>query len=288
MIAPDWLDELRLEPGPPFLNMGTRALDLDRWFVVDEDLPSEVAYKRELIARDRDLVVGHVPGSDEASREVLALISQWRRIDPDAIRPGVVEPADVHEHPIVRAALLVHDDLAVMQRIDDRWVLSAGAVCFPSHWNLQDKIGLPLALVHSPVAHYERELSDKVDRFHDRLTAQRPAWRRNWSVNATGELHLPSRSRQVPPPSRIEPDGTPMWIRSERQTLRRLPRTDAILFTIRIQRAPLGVLLGRRDVARRMLTTLRSWDEPKRRYNSTGGALPQLIEWLEQVGGSQI
>ena len=27
----DWLDELPLDPGPPWLAMGTRGLDGDRW-----------------------------------------------------------------------------------------------------------------------------------------------------------------------------------------------------------------------------------------------------------------
>jgi len=279
----DWLDELRLDPGPPYLAMGTRALDLDRWLVVDGDLAADVAYKRELIAGRRDTVIGHVAGSEVASREVLDLIAEWRGIDPDAPLPGVIEPADLHEHPIVRAALLVQDDLVVMQRIEGEWILGAGAVCFPSHWSLDEKLGLPLALIHTPVAHYERELEEKVDRFHDRLAVGRPAWRRNWTVNATNELHLPSRARQVPPPQRIEPDGSPMWIRSERQTLRRMPHSDAILFTIRIQRAPLGVLLERPEAAGRMLTAVRSWDPAKQRYNSTGGALPQLIAWLDAL-----
>jgi len=283
----DWLDELRLDPAPPFLTMGTRSLDLDRWLVIDDDLDRDIAYKRDLIARRRDVVVGHVPGSDDASREVLELVAAWRGVDPDLARPGVVEETDLDEHPIVRAALLVQDDLVVMQQIDGEWILGAGAVCFPSHWSLDEKLGLPLALIHSPVAHYERELSEKVDRFHDRLAVARPAWRRNWTVNATDELHLPSRARQVPPPERIEPDGSPMWIRSERQTLRRLAGTGAILFTIRIQRAPLGVLVERPEIAGRMLTAVRSWDASKRRYNSTGGALPQLIAWLEVVAGVQ-
>lgn len=279
----DWLDEIRLDPGPPFLNMGTRALDLDQWLVVDDEHERDIAYKRRLIAGDRKTVVGHVTGSEVASSEVLALIARWRGIDPDVVQPGVVEPTDLAEHPLVRAALLVQEDLAVMERVEDEWILTAGVVCFPSHWSVDEKVGLPLALIHGPVSHYERELREKVDRFHDRLAVERPAWRRNWSVNPTSELHLPSRARQIPAPAVIEPDGSPMWIRSEFQTLRRLPGTDAILFTIRTQRAPLGVLIERPEIAGRMLTVLQSWDGLKRRYSSTGGGLDQLVMWLQDL-----
>ena len=33
--APAWLDELRLEPGPPYQAMGTHALDLVDWLVTE-------------------------------------------------------------------------------------------------------------------------------------------------------------------------------------------------------------------------------------------------------------
>ena len=47
MTAPDppgWLDELDLHVGPPDAAMGTRTLDLDDWFVVDDDWEPPVSY----------------------------------------------------------------------------------------------------------------------------------------------------------------------------------------------------------------------------------------------------
>ena len=38
MTAPAWLDELSLEPGPPWLDMGTRNLATAEWLVADEHL----------------------------------------------------------------------------------------------------------------------------------------------------------------------------------------------------------------------------------------------------------
>lgn len=278
---PDWLDDLRLEAGPPFSTMGIRALDLDRWLVVDDDRDADLAYKARLLDSAREIVVAHDDSRSETrapGREVLALIRVW-------LAEHGVEPAEPvgAEHPLVAAARLVQEDLALLQRIDDAWVLTAGVVCFPSHWTVRDKVGLPLEGVHAPVAHYGEELRDKVDRFHERLTVDRPGWRRNWFVNPTDELHLPAYGQQMHIADTIEPDGSPMWIRSEYQTLRRLPETGAILFTIRVQRAPLGVLRGRPDLAAKMLEATRSWDREKRMYTSTGGSLDALIEWLAEA-----
>ncbi len=286
VVAPDWLDELRLEAGPPYQTMGTRALDVERWLVADVRRDAEIAHKRRLLDHARDVVAGAQPSARDACDEALALVTGFVGCTAPSLDGIPVLDGDPVA-PLVRAALAVQDDLAVLQQVDGEWILTAAVVCFPSHWTPSDKLGLPLGLVHTPVAHYERELAERVDRFHDRLAAERPAWRRNWSVNPTSELHLPDRGA-APAPAlapgwRIAADGSPMWIRSERQTLRRMPATGAILFTIRVQLAPLGVLLDRPDLGARMLACVESWDESKRAYNSTGGALDQLIEWLRAV-----
>ncbi len=279
----DWLDDLWLEPGPPYLAMGTRALKLDHWLVVDDDRDFYLAQKAALLQSDLPSVFAATPGSEDAGAEVLAEVQAWlsdRGVD-------IAAPSG-DSHPLIEAARLVQEDLAVMQKIEGEWVLTAGAVCFPTHWCIADKVGSSLAGVHGPVAHYENELSAKVDRLHDRLRVDRPVWRRNWVVAPTSRLDLIERGglANAGTPNVglvIEPDGSPMWIRSERQTLRRLPRTDAIVFTILVQRTPLGVLLERPDVAQRMLSVTDSWDAEKRMYASTGGALRQLNEWLAMV-----
>jgi hypothetical protein len=108
-------------------------------------------------------------------------------------------------------------------------------------------------------------------------------WRRNWFIVPTAELYLPAYGSRLGPPPTIAADGSPMWIRSERQTLRRLPQTDAILFTIRVQLAPLVVLRDRPDIAAKLLAVVRSWDRAKRMYTSTGGAIDAIVAWLDRV-----
>lgn len=277
-----WLDELRLEPGPPFQAMGTHALQLNDWLIVDDNRGADLARKTELLTTARPVVFAAQDSAAAASEELFAIVRQW--LGEHLVE--VCEPMP-HEHPLIRAALLVQEDLAVLQYFDGAWILTAGVVCFPTHWSIADKVGLPLEGVHAPVAHYDKELREKVDRFHDRLIVDHPVWRRNWFVNATDELHQPDGGGSMYLPGQqapvIQPDGSPMWIRSERQTLRRLPVSDAIVFTIRIQQAPLGVLRERPDIAAKMLAATRSWDLPKRLYTSTGVTLTALNGWLESV-----
>jgi len=277
----DWLDELRLEPGPPFATMGTHSLALANWLIVDGRRDVQLGLKARLLDTSRPVVFAAEAGSEASSAELLAVIRAWL-----SNRDIAVPASFGDDHPLIEAARLVQEDLAVLQRVDDAWVLTAGVICFPTHWTISEKVGLPLAGIHAPVAHYDQELRERVDRFHARLTPDRPVWRRNWFVVPTDELHLPNYGHQMHIASSIDDDGSPMWIRSERQTLRRLPETDAIVFTIRVQLAPLGALRDRPDVATKMLSSIRSWDREKRMYTSTGGPLDELIAWLQALVGN--
>ena len=101
-------------------------------------------------------------------------------------------------------------------------------------------------------------------------------------------LFLPtSRALQPDGDLDVADDGSPMWIRSERQTLRRLPRSGAILFTIRIQLAPACVLLVRPDRARDLAVMYQSWDQAMLDYKIGGNDLvPSFVPWLERISGA--
>ena len=128
-----------------------------------------------------------------------------------------------------------------MERRASGWHLAAASLCFPARWRLADKIGRHVTEVHAPVAGYEMQLSARVDRLFDRLTS-RPVWRRNWFVHANADLFQPDRPAVEPIVAHAEV-GTGLVVRSERQTLRVL-LPQWILFTIKTQQTPVGVVLG--------------------------------------------
>jgi hypothetical protein len=269
-VTVDWLDELQLAPGPPWHAMGTRALEEARWLVVDERRDEELACKRQLIDERADAVVASLPGSEVADAEVA-----------DAVAAACGAALDPGRAPLVAAALLVQEDLCVLQRDDaGGWRLTSGVVCFPSMWRLADKIGLPVAEVHGPVPAYAEELAARVDRFIDRLRADHPVWRRNWLVHACDELHLPE-----PPPigreSPAVPDG--LWLRSERQTLRRMPQTDAVVFTIRTQQVPLAAVAARPDVAAGLAAAIEAWSPELAAYRGAAPWRAHTVRWLRQA-----
>ncbi len=205
------------------LAMGLRPLDLATWLEIDEHYVEELALKDTLLKNSFDVVVATNPEGDDASRELLADVRGFLDTYHEGIAPSVTEG----EHPIVEASRLVQEDLCVLVK-SDAWRLRAACVCFPSRWNLATKIGTTLDDIHSPVPLYDQVLARPTNAFFDRLTPERSFWRLNWTLLDSPVLHQPFGARASPS------GGLADWFfRVERQTLRQLPKTMAIVFTIR-------------------------------------------------------
>ena len=213
-----------LDPRGWRLTMGLRPLELAAWLEVDDSYDGQLALKTRLLEENHDAVVKTNPEGDDASRELLEEICANLRTHHQGIARGFEE----REHPIVAASRLVQEDLCVMVRDDREWRLRAACVCFPSRWDLAEKIGTTLDEIHRPVPGYDEVLAHPTNAFFDRLKPDRAFWRLNWTLLDSPALFQPSSARHAPVGALEE-----WYFRVERQTLRALPRTLAIVFTIR-------------------------------------------------------
>lgn len=263
------LPHLRLDGRPHRLTLGLRPLALDEWLEVDGHREADLALKTHLLAEHHADVVAVRASGLAGSAETLDLVTTWL----GRYHPGLaVPPPDPDLHPIDAAGRLVQEDLCLLTREEAGWVLVAASVCFPSRWVLAEKIGRTVAEIHEPVPGYER-ISAVVDRSLDALSVDRPLWRLNWTIVPSPDLHLPPAGAQAP-------SGEDLTLRVERQTLRRLPRTATILFTIRTHRAPLSAVEASRADADRLRATLATVDEETAAYKGWSRLLPGLLERL--------
>jgi dimethylamine monooxygenase subunit A len=269
---PAWLDELELgADGPPWLSMGLARVPEADWLLVDDQRPAELAERARLLAERHDEVFAALPGTEAAGAEVLGLVAGWL-----AARGYDAAPL-AGVHPLEAAGRLVQEDLVLMVEGDGAFHLDAACLCFPSHWRLADKLGRPTSAVHRPVPGYEEELAARVDRFLTRLRPGVVSARRNWSVHQSAALFAPVPS----PPS----PGADLWLRSERQTVRRLRDCGAVLFTIRVQQTPLTSLVHRPDVARRLAARLRAQPLTFTGYQGLAPRLPEILVGLDEISG---
>jgi dimethylamine monooxygenase subunit A len=288
-MAPRWLDEIAPATSPPFVRMGIRAMgETTPLFLDGDDVPAQLAEKDRILAAHHDDVVATTPEADAACAELLTLI-QSRPDRPDHSGP-TPPPQDLDRlHPLEAAARLVAEDLCILQR-DDRlgqWVLTAGAVCFPSHWRLRDKLGRPLADIHGPVPDYAQDLADKVDRFFDRLRPGAGVWRRNWTVHTRPDLFAPDPPAGPPdPPITVHNAGTRLWLRSEQQCLNLVAKTRAILFTIRTQQVPLSTLREHPRLAAAIADAVDAWPEHQVAYRGGSAVTDPLVRYLRTISHS--
>lgn len=143
------------------------------------------------------------------------------------------------------AAVAVWEDLCVLTpAADGLYRLTAAAVAFPTDWRIEDKLGLALTAVHAPIHGYAEQLASGVDHFMATLPVGPIYGRANrFVVDSDAWRYLPTGD----PATRFghvtsANAGDTLFVRCERQTLRRLPDSHAILFTIGVQVAPLGTL----------------------------------------------
>jgi hypothetical protein len=172
---------------------------------------------------------------------------QGVELTPEAEAPGRELAAMLGvEGALPEAALACHEDLCLLSQAEGEEVyrLIGAAVAWPSDWHPAQKVGLPLRALHAPIAGYEEQLASGVDRFMATLRPGAIYGRCNWFIAPTG---APRWIAACPPAeafAHVTPAnaGETLFARSERQTLRRLPETGAILFSIGIYVEPLGRL----------------------------------------------
>lgn len=137
--------------------------------------------------------------------------------------------------------------------------LEAFVTCFPAGFSTREKCGNPLAAIHKPVPGYAAKLEKSMDRFFAKLELGRAVKRANWSISTNDQLyseggnHMYADNEKKEKPlenaktldvnsphldedverQRREVIVEDCRLRCERQTLHRLPKTKALVFSFK-------------------------------------------------------
>lgn len=287
------------QPGPFRWRLGLRPLEIEDWIQIGPDYLHEIDAKRDLLERVPGTVLCHLDGIEDEAREVLDdLVAHLCRMWPDSFstdgtavtnhRTGEVFALDGSHHPLDIAGRLVQEDLALLVVRDGRLVFGGGSVCFPNRWDLPSKLGRTMAEVHAPVSQLNEQLEAPIDAFFDRLRPGKDFWRLGWGVLVTDEPYQATDGTAPPRPPLPTPDraSDALFVRVERETLRRFPRTECVLFTIRTYIRPLGHLDDRPDEATRLTEALLAMPDDVADYKAVVEIRPVVAEWLTRLTGT--
>jgi dimethylamine monooxygenase subunit A len=273
------------------LTMGLMSLVEEDWLEIDSHLASDLAAKRHLLESRFDDVFAALPEATAPAEELLGMLADHLCHHHAAIfrcadnRLHVAATGDTWElpppnlHPLDLAGRMVQEDFCLLSAIDRTYRLIGATLCSPARWRLADKIGKPLAAIHAPVPGYEARLEQPVDRFFALLKSHKPVWRLNWGIFDDPAPFQPSASPASTGVMAANA-GERLWLRVERQTLRRLPRTGAVVFSIRthIRRVDHAVRAG--GAAADLASAIRDMDEATRRYKRIDAIADALLAWL--------
>jgi len=290
----------------PF-TIALKTLDPNEWVELDTELETYLTEKDRLYATVPDKVFVEEPDTREAQQEVLDMLVSYlvERFPKTYRRSGAsieilgtgrqVLTGASELPPLQTASLLVPEDLILMRASEDGWRLVAGSLCFPSSWSLGEKFGRALQDIHEPVPAFGRgtRTADVIQRIFDNLLVDQPVQRFNWSLQAGNDLFLPFSQQQridraTNRPSKFSDDelAAQAFIRVERQTLRRLPNSRDILFTIRIYLDPLMVLArhpDRASIAASFASQLTALDLPQLDYKGLTADRDRLVSVLGKM-----
>ncbi|MFN3512362.1 MAG: heme-dependent oxidative N-demethylase subunit alpha family protein [Phenylobacterium sp.] len=213
-------------------SIGLKPIAPDAWLEGGENDP---AGRKAPLLRDHPQVVwGEAEGSRPAQAEAAALVEAALGLQGLAAEPP----------PLLAAALRVSDDLVLLERRDGVWRVTAVSLSAPTFFAATDVLGRSLAEIHGPVTGFSERFLARVERIFDSLRPDLILQRRNWSVVNSPEPFTPDPAPMRAKIPQIAPEAAAeaLFLRVERQTLRRLPQTGAALFTIRVWLDPLSAL----------------------------------------------
>ncbi len=235
------------------LRMGLVRVPEAAWLTPEADLAARAA----VFAAEPDCVQV-LPAAEAAVHEIAEVLEGWTNAFPSRLREGLgegLEPSGASSTSVppptppasgrgAKAADVlrttaagVWEDLCILTPdASGQYRLTAAALAFPTDWHLAEKLGHALTPIHAPIHGYAEQLAAGVDHFFTTLQPGPIFGRSNWFVVASDAWrYLPQDDPQVRFAHVTDANaGGTLFVRCERQTLRRLPQSGAVLFTIGI------------------------------------------------------
>ena len=272
------------------VKIGLSPISESSWLELDNKFEQEILLKKNLLNTNREDVLQISEGSEDEQKEILESIlnylqkfhSDKYKISKDSIY--VESTNDLYdlnqfENPIELASLLVQEDLVLMSPKKNEFYLEAASLSAPSHWSLTEKFSKSLMDLHDGVPGYREDIGKRVDEIFNKLPTKRILERYNWSIYDDPKLFQPVQSKPFVEFKETKPNK--LFLRVERQTIRKLPKHGTVLFTIRVHIDPIESLLNDKHSLKSLKMAIENLSRPIKDYKSINQFEKSLMDWLE-------
>lgn len=292
----------------PTLQVGLQAISPRDWLIVDEDYASVMRGKRAQLACAPARFYKTLPGSRDAQRELHRMVVS-HLVDAHGERFSLTsgmltsnadgktwDLRDPSVEPLWQLSDFVQEDFMLLQDVDARSTITAASNAYSSSGRLVDSVGRDIRWAHEPVPTLTPMLGSRIDRILQSVHADAPCARFNWQLTPLGSLFFPpdphaankSALQAVSAQLRDDPAMAPslLFIRVERQTLRRLPETRAVAFSIHTYSDALSALIPDAVSRKALLKLLASYPLERLQYTEMDTIHAAVIAWLESLPDS--
>ncbi|WNW10573.1 DUF3445 domain-containing protein [Pseudomonas sp. DTU_2021_1001937_2_SI_NGA_ILE_001] len=176
-------------------------------------------------------------------------------------------------------------DFALLDQRNGDLFMDAGMVTCPADWSLRFDAGMSFKQWHSPVpmAH-QMGIFERALKFLLNIQVGHPVRRLNWTLTINPRLDTSPETFHEWGSDRgsVTADnvGRLVHLRVELQHMARLPRSNALLFSIRTYLISMDELVGNRAWARRMHRVIRDLPDAIADYKGMTRYRQTLVDWL--------
>jgi hypothetical protein len=243
-----------------------------------------------LYREKKDQVLITPPESLDIQKEVLEVIlSHLKQFYPDlySVNNHCVEVFKNDEvldfsdfqNPIELASLLVQEDLVIMKPDQDIFYLEAASLCAPTRWSLKEKFRQSLSAIHKEVPGYQEKIDSRVSNIFKNLPSKKIFERFNWSIFDSPELFQPISNKSRVEITNIDPEK--LFLRVERQTIRRLENSQCILFMVRVHVDHISAILNSQRAILDLVKALENLEDDMKVYKVIKPFEENLLNWLK-------
>lgn len=250
-LTPEKVKEYDDRPWRPFRwpyhqTMSICKLDLNHWLDMDKWYIRYLEEKKKLLNEHGTDCCDWLLESKDACEELLETIVEhmltrypalFKRTSQGIHNLITDEHLDLRKpykiHPLYYVGKIAKEDFYIVKRRPDGLhYLVAAVVPFPGgHFSVHEILGKHLDVIHQDVPYYEEKLKASMERWFSKMKCSDPVERASWYITWDHELFC-SKIYTVKPGDKLpEVPFEKFNVRVERQTLRRLPKSQAIIFT---------------------------------------------------------
>ena len=184
----------------------------------------------------------------------------------------------------------VQEDLVVLSH-DGSASLVAGQLCFANGWSLDDKFGKPFLTIHAPAPHMIAPTMQTAQKLMEKILDSKPVWRCSWNFKIRGDLDMSSQHnaqyneelKQIASALTPQNIGSRLYLRIERQTISRLPRSGCVLFGIHLYQNTLNDEQMTKEQAQNMRNVLLTTPQPMLDYKAITPFINALTGYLDAI-----